>query len=217
MRVASLFSAATRKGICSILAADWLRHSTEGALSGLCNSLETENGWTNLSELWELVKVVKNKAAERVDFETWSEERLLNAATPLRLVVTESTGSPDPSASQIPIAQEILAEINRRRHGTTVLPPLFALIKIGGAGQSIMHATALCSWPHGWTRYFDPNFGEFSFERWQDFRDWLPVYYVVSGYNRLYNRYLYLSLFKSDVNNNLLSNEIPAGAFAVNF
>lgn len=50
----------------------------------------------------------------------------------------------------------------------------------GGAGH------AVCAWVAQDACFFDPNFGEFYFERYADFARWAPVFGRVSGYGRSY-------------------------------
>jgi hypothetical protein len=185
--------------MCGILSAKWLCESIH--VNGMQKAIESRGGGQFDIDKIATLAMAAGHSAEG-SFESESEAWLKQREFPLHeLVFSDTEGAIDARASKRNIPNDILMNVHQRRFSSTVLPPMMVLLKIAGTQRfqgNQVHATAMLVYPIGRTRYFDPNFGEFTFNDWSSFANWLPYYYDVSSYAKTYNKYVHLRYFRSD-------------------
>jgi YopT peptidase len=184
-------------GICDILAARWICEKYN--LGDMKTWLAGADGHRGNIDLAKLSLLCQSFAAARA---TGNQEDEMEAYMKAKGVVPRpgvSMGGYAAAANKFDVRAHLLGDLKKRILRDQKYP-LYAHLTVAEDNRwlgSKAHAMALKVMPinGGGFQYFDPNYGEFSFGRWNNFRDWFLYYYTESGYQKYMGRYYNFKYF----------------------
>jgi YopT peptidase len=172
-------------GICEILAAKWVCEGVRN--SSLQTWLTTANGSLDQAKLSLLAQVFGTGSDKQEETtEAWMRANGVPPRDNGRY--NEFGGSQDATCKFDP-ENDLLGDIKKRAGNNKITKPLFALITINEENRFLGykgHIMAVKVEPITGNSYlyFDPNFGEFSFNSWGGFKDWFLYYFRKSHYQK---------------------------------
>ena len=182
----------TKTGICEILSAKWICDDVKGgSMMRWLTGGSGKRGDIDVAKI-SLLGQIFGTGSNNQENETEAWMRT-NDVKPRRrpnggeLQTSDGGGrlcaaAPDPD--------DMLTELNHKRMSGQFAIPLYALISVAETSRivgNMGHAMAIKMDASGIVRYFDPNFGEFAFGNWANFRNWYLDYFRISQYAKFMN------------------------------